>query len=132
MREQNRAKSRQTIITKRVYKSLNELVLFPIYLHSVNYILLGIGGLSHNFAGSGQNRVTAKNQDRVEVQIVILLLPSLIDDTYFVICNADTELLKILTFHSVTIDTSVCHLTLSAQRRTAGIFIHALHVQVIF
>ena len=44
---------------------------------------------------------------------------------------ADTELLKTLTFHSVSIDTSGWHLILSAHRRTAGIFKHALYVQAI-
>ena len=48
------------------------------------------GGLSQNFAGSGQNQVTAKKTKlepgQVTKQGVILLLPSLIDNIYFVIC----------------------------------------------
>ena len=47
------------------------------------------GGLSQDFAGSFQNRVTAKTKfepGRVTAQRVILLLPSLINNIYFVIC----------------------------------------------
>ena len=43
------------------------------------------GGLSQHFAGSGQNLVTAKKQVLAGSSI-ILLLPSLIKNNYFVIC----------------------------------------------
>ena len=47
--------------------------------------MVGSSGLSQNFAGSGQNRVTAKTKfepSRVTAQRVILLLPSLIDNIF--------------------------------------------------
>ena len=46
------------------------------------------GGLSQDFAESGQNRVPAKNKfepGRVTAERVILLLPSLINNIYFAI-----------------------------------------------
>ena len=61
---------------------------------------------------------------RVTAQRVILLLPSLFCNLHW----AETELLKTLTSHSFTINTSGLHRTLSAHRRSAGIFIHALRV----
>ena len=52
--------------------------------------LLISGGLKQNFAGSGQNRVTAKKNKfelgRVTAQRVILLLRSLINNIYLAIC----------------------------------------------
>ena len=53
---------------------------------------------------------------RVTAQGVILRLPSLINNLYFVICIG-------------LIQSYLRHLTLSAHSRTAGIFIHALHVK---
>ena len=82
--------------------------------------------MSQDFARSGKNRVTAKTKfesGRVTAQTVTLLLPSLIDNIYFVICIGLIRRYLRLTFHSVTIDTFGGHLTLSAHRRTAGIFI---------
>ena len=61
---------------------------------------------------------------RVTAQRVILLLPSLINNIYFVICIELIQSYLRLTSHSVTLSTSGWHLTLSAHRRTAGIFIH--------
>ena len=52
-------------------------------------LVLASGGMSQDFAGSGKNRVTAKTKfesGRVTAQTVTLLLPSLIDNIYFVIC----------------------------------------------
>ena len=51
--------------------------------------LSGSGGLSQHFLGSGQNLVTAKTEfepGRVTAQRIILLLPSLSKNIYFVIC----------------------------------------------
>ena len=63
---------------------------YVVSIHTVNknYIVAS-GGLSQDFVGSGQHRVTAKKRvepGRVTAQRVILLLPSLINNIYFVIC----------------------------------------------
>ena len=59
----------------------------PSFRYSLNYLYIFIsGGLSQGFAGSGQNRVTAKKPSSSCAQHVILLLPSLINNIYFVIC----------------------------------------------
>ena len=47
------------------------------------------GGLSQDFAGWGENRVSAKNifePGQVTAQRVIVLLPTLSNNIYFVIC----------------------------------------------
>ena len=62
---------------------------------------------------------------RVTAQRVILLFSGLCNNIYFVICIGQIPKYRdTLTSHSVTIDTSSWNLTLSALRRTAGIFIH--------
>ena len=48
--------------------------------------------MTQDFAGSDQNRVTAKTKfepGRVTAQHIVLLLPSLIDNIYFVICTVE-------------------------------------------
>ena len=82
---------------------------FPVTIKLRNYPIIS-GGLSQDFVGSGQNRVTAKKTKfelgRVTAQRVILLLPSLIDNIYIVICVGLIQSDFRLTSHSVTIDTS--------------------------
>ena len=65
--------------------------------------------------GSLQN--TKLELGRATAQRVILLLPNLIDDIHFAICIGLIQSHLRLTSHSVTIDTSGRHLTLSAHRR---------------
>ena len=76
--------------------------------------------------GSLQN--TKFEPGRITVQRVILLLSSLVDNIYFVVCIGLIQSYLRLTSLSAAIDTSGEHLTLSAHRRNPGIFIHALHV----
>ena len=85
------------------------------------------GGLSQDLR-VGSLQKTMFEPGRVTTQSIILLLPSLINNIYLVICIGLIPSYLRLISHSVSIDTSGWHLTLSAHRRTTGIFKHALYV----
>ena len=64
-------------------------IVLSTHIYCSVHPFISSGGLSQDSAGSGQNRVTAKNKfapGRVTAQCVILLFPSLINNIYVVIC----------------------------------------------
>ena len=81
---------------------VNDFVRFHRYVWQYLKAVNTSGGLSQDFAASGQNRVTAKTKFepvRATAQRVILLLPSLINNIYFVICIRLIQSYLRLRFH---------------------------------